>query len=123
VYTVPALAVLVPRRDAMWLRTAGSRAWFGAALVALFAAWPVRLQTSGGWSSAASWSASGLLRFQAHGGRAELHWNTAELVLGDYYVIAGSLLIACVGGALVLTSRGRSAEAAGDVAARARLST
>jgi alpha-1,2-mannosyltransferase len=114
VYTVPALVLFFPRRQAVWLRSARSRIGFGVAAVALFAAWPVRLRMSGGWSSSVPWSDGGLLRFQAHNGGAELHWNAAELFLGDYYVLAGVLMIVCIGSvlALPLTRRGRGADVA-----------
>jgi glycosyl transferase family 87 len=115
VYTVPALVLLFPRRDAVWPRRARSRICFGVALVALFAAWPVRLRMSGGWSSSVPWSDGGLLRFQSHNGGAELHWNAVELLLGDYYILAGLLLLGCVGAALVRKSRSRRAEVAQPV--------
>lgn len=112
VYTVPALVLLFPRHEAVWLRSGRARLAFGGVLVALFTAWPVRLRMSGGWSSAVPWSDGGLLRFQAHNGGAELHWNAAELFLGDYYIAAGVLLIVCVGSALLLERRGRGAKPA-----------
>jgi alpha-1,2-mannosyltransferase len=117
VYTVPALVLVFPRREAVWLRSARARIGFGAGLIALFAAWPVRLRMSGGWSSSVPWSDGGLLRFQAHNGGAELHWNAAELFLGDYYVLAGMLMIACIGSvlALYLTRSDRGAETADAV--------
>jgi alpha-1,2-mannosyltransferase len=114
VYTVPALVLLFPRREAVWLRSTRARIGFGAAVITLFAAWPVRLRMSGGWSSSVPWSDGGLLRFQAHNGGTELHWNAAEQFLGDYYVLAGMLLIACVGVALAfpLARRSRGTETA-----------
>lgn len=109
VYTVPALVLLFPRREAVWLRSGRARLAFGAVLIVLFTAWPVRLRMSGGWSSAVPWSDGGLLRFQAHNGGAELHWSVVELFLGDYYLLAGILLIICVGTAL-LVQRSRRGE-------------
>lgn len=105
VYTVPALALTIPRPAGVWLRKTWTRVAFGAVLLALFTAWPVRLARYGGWDPSAGWSDGGLLRFQAHGGGPELAWSTPELILGDYYALAGLLLITCVGVSPLITRR------------------
>ncbi|GAA5201195.1 glycosyltransferase 87 family protein [Rugosimonospora acidiphila] len=59
-----------------------------AALVALFAWWPLRVAAHGGTDPAIGIHPSGLLRVAPHDSGAELRWTAWQLAYGDGYVIA-----------------------------------
>ena len=100
VYVVPALVLAAcgPRRLAYRI--------LGAALVVgLFAWWPLRIGSQGGYDPRAPLQPRGLLLLapnQGNGGEVEYTWHGLALVVGNYYVIALLVFIAATACALVL---------------------
>jgi alpha-1,2-mannosyltransferase len=102
VFVVPALVLAAygPRRR-------GYRIASVAAVIALFGDWPMPIGGDGGFDRSAGWLPHGLLRLAPHYGpigsaRHELSWRGAELIAGNYYVVAALAFIAAVACALLL---------------------
>lgn len=101
VYVLPALVLAAygPRRTAA--RVAGV-----AALVALFAAWPLPIGDDGGYHASVQLLPRGLLRLAPHGGgNLEFTWRGLELIAGNYYVVVVAVFIAGAACVLALTRR------------------
>ena len=116
VFVVPVLALAAcgPRRRSY--RIAGV-----AAVIALFACWPVPIGGDGGFHLDGGWLPRGLLRLAPHygpigSGNPELSWRGLELIAGNYYVVAALAFITAVACALLIYRHGR--EGAGQSESR-----
>ena len=69
----------------------------GGVLVVTFGWWPAGMAALVGRSAPNDWQPSGLLRMAPIGTGDELHWNLAELLYGDAYVIVGTLAVILAG--------------------------
>jgi alpha-1,2-mannosyltransferase len=77
-----------------------------AAVIAVFAWWPLRLGAHGGLDPAIAPHPSGLLRLAPHDNGAELRWTWWQLVYGDGYVLAAvAFVFGCAGRLLAVTAR------------------
>lgn len=102
VFVVPALALAAygPRRRSY--RIAGV-----AAIIALFACWPMPIGGDGGFHPNGGWLPRGLLRLAPHygpigSGNLELSWRGLELIAGNYYVVAALAFITAVACSLLM---------------------
>jgi hypothetical protein len=56
--------------------------------------WPARSGPNGYYDPGAAFVPRGLLRFAPHNFGREYHWHGAELIIGNYYVLAGIVFVA-----------------------------
>ena len=99
-WVVPVL-VLAGTAPARW-RTAAV-----GTVIVLFAWWPLRAGIHGGWDPTTSWHPSGWLRLVPHDDARELHERAGQLLVGDYYVLAGLAFLLIATGVLLVRRNDR----------------
>jgi alpha-1,2-mannosyltransferase len=66
----------------------------GAAVFGLFGMWPAHSGPNGYYDRGAAFMPRGFLRFAPHNFGREYHWHGMELIVGNYYVLAGIVFVA-----------------------------
>ncbi|HEY3870122.1 MAG TPA: glycosyltransferase 87 family protein [Actinocrinis sp.] len=94
VWMVPFLILAVHR---CWLGGGARRVWIPLLLTGAFLAWPMRINTVGGyWDPHAPLLATGLIWFLPHrgtGSAQDLHWNDYQALAGNFYVFAALFIV------------------------------
>jgi alpha-1,2-mannosyltransferase len=85
----PGVAAHVPRHRLAW----AARLAAGAVVLGLFGMWPARSGPNGYYDPGAAFVPRGLLRFAPHNFGREYHWHGLELIVGNYYVLAGIVFV------------------------------